>query len=83
MKQRIPVGGMDRALVNLHWLKVRFRCIFKLLVIVFNCLHDTAPVEIMSLLQYGDSIRFKNQRERERDKVLQQVWSEGILACGT
>ena len=33
MKQRIPVGGMDRALENLHWLKVRF-CIFKLLVIV-------------------------------------------------
>ena len=63
MKQRIPIGGMDIALVNLHWLKVRFHCIFKLLVIVHNCLHNTAPVEIMQLLQYGDSIRTKNSRE--------------------
>ena len=63
MKQRIPVGGMDRTLENLHWLKVRFRCIYKLLVIVHNCLHDNAPVEIMSLLQYGDSNRTKNLRE--------------------
>ena len=63
MKQRIPVGGMDRTLENLHWLKVRFRCIYKLLVIVHNCLHDNAPVEIMSLLQYGDSNRTKYLRE--------------------
>ena len=63
MKQRIPACGIDRALVNLHWLKGRFRCIVKLLVIVYNCLHDIAPVKIMSLLQYGDSKRTKNLRE--------------------
>ena len=80
MKKRIPVGGMERALVNLHWLKVIFRYIFKLLVIVHNCLHDTAPVEIMSLLQYGDSNRTKNLRET---KCCNKFGVKGILACGS
>ena len=63
MKQRIPAGEMDGVLLSLHWIKVRYRCIFKLLVIVHNCLHGAAPVEIMSLLQCGDSIRTMNLRE--------------------
>ena len=49
--------------MSLHWLKVRYRCIFKLLVIVHNCLHGAAPVEIMALIQHGDSIRTMNLRE--------------------
>ena len=63
MKQRIPAGGIDGVLMSLHWLTVRYRCIFKLLVIVYNCLHGAAPVEIMALIQHGDSIRTMNLRE--------------------
>ena len=63
MKQRIPVGGMDGVLMNLHWLKVKFRCIYKLLLIVHNCLHDCAPNEIISLLHYADSSRTMNLQE--------------------
>ena len=63
MKQRIPVGGMDGVLMNLHWLKVKFRCIYKLLLIVHNCLHDRAPNEIISLLHYADSSRTMNLQE--------------------
>ena len=63
MKRRIPVGGMDEVLMDLHWLKVKFRCIYKILLIVHNCLHGNAPNEIMSLLQYADSSRTMNLRE--------------------
>ena len=58
-----PAGGMNGVLLSLHWLKVKYRCMFKLLVIVHNCLHGAAPVEIMSLLQSGDSLRTMNLRE--------------------
>ena len=61
MKRRIPAGGMDRVLMNLHWLKVRYRCIYKLLLIVHNCLHDRAPTEIVSLVcRYAESSRTMN-----------------------
>ena len=64
LKQRIPAGGMDRALKNLHWLEVKFRCIYKLLLIVHNCVHDRAPAEIISLVvHYADSSRTMNLRE--------------------
>ena len=47
--------------MNLHWLKVRFRCIYKLLLIVHNCLHDRAPTEIVSLVcRYAESSRTMN-----------------------
>ena len=48
IKQRIPVGAMVRAL----WLESDISLYFRLLVIARNCLHDNAPVEIMSLPQY-------------------------------
>ena len=63
MKQRIPAGGMEGVFMNLHWLKVKFRCIYKLLLIVHNCIHDRAPNEIIALLQYTDSSRTMNPRE--------------------
>ena len=55
--------------MNLHWLKVRHLCILKHVVIVRSYLHDVAPVEIMPLLQYGDSIRTMNLRKNLRLKA--------------
>ena len=63
MKWIIPAGEMDKIISDFHWLKVKFRCIYKLLVIVYNCIHNRAPNEIMSLLQYADSDRTMNLRE--------------------
>ena len=63
MKRRIPAGGMDKVLMDLHWLKVKFRCIYKILLIVHNCLHGKAPNEITSLLRYADSSRTMNLKE--------------------
>ena len=56
-KFKISSGKMDKVLLDLHWLKVKFRCVYKILLIVHNCLHHTAPKEIVSMLQYGDSAR--------------------------
>ena len=63
MKRIIPAGEMDKIISDFHWLKVKFRCIYKLLLIVHNCIHNRAPNEIMSLLQYADSDRTMNLRE--------------------
>ena len=62
-KRRIPAGCMDKVLTDLHWLKVKFRCIYKILLIVHSCIHGNAPTEIISLLQYADSSRTMNLKE--------------------
>jgi exonuclease III len=32
-KTKIPSGGMDEVLLKMHWLKVKFRCVYKILLI--------------------------------------------------
>ena len=63
MKRKIPAGEMDKVIMDLHWLKVKFRCIYKLLLVIHNCIHNRAPNEIMSLLKYAESGRTMNLRE--------------------
>ena len=36
-------GHVIPVLVRLHWLPVRFRLMFKILLMVYKCLHDMAP----------------------------------------
>ena len=43
-------------LVNLHWLRINERILFKLLVFVFKCLNNMAPVELSSLLTIHSSV---------------------------
>lgn len=38
------------ALIRLHWLPINKRCIFKLAVITFNCIHDTGPSYLKELI---------------------------------
>ena len=42
-------------LVNLHWLRINERIIFKLLVTIFKCLNGLAPVELRSLINLNDT----------------------------
>ena len=42
---------------QLHWLRVEARIIFKLLVLVFKCLHDMAPQCIVDLIDVRDNVR--------------------------
>ena len=39
-------------LQSLHWLPVHFRIVFKLLLLVFHCLHGSAPTYNINLLTY-------------------------------
>ena len=64
MKRRIPRGSLDSVIMNLHWLKVKYRNLYKILLIVHNCLLQKAPQEIMSMIQLGDSNRTLHLREK-------------------
>ena len=68
-KFKIPSAKMDKVLLDLHWLKVKFRSVYKILLIVHNCLHHTAPKEILSMLHFGESARtLKLQETRYENK---------------
>ena len=68
-KSKISSGTMDEVLLELHWLKVKYRCVYKILLITHNCLHHNAPKEISSMLNYGESARtLKLQETRYENK---------------
>ena len=45
-KTKIPSGSLDKFITDKHWLKVKFRPLYKILLIVHNCLQENAPEEI-------------------------------------
>ena len=76
-KKYIPVNtSLDEIFQELHWLKVRFRIIYKILLIVFNCLHGMAPEDISGMLSYSQSQRTKKLQEtRARSKYGDRAFS--------
>ena len=57
-KRRVPVHtSLDNIFIDFHWLKVRERIIYKILLTVHNCLYVNAPYEVSSLLRYAESER--------------------------
>ena len=56
-KLRIPSGGLHTKLLQLHWLQVKHRVHYKVLLIVHKCITKNAPDEVMALLSHGDSAR--------------------------
>jgi hypothetical protein len=53
LKKRDHVSDL---LLSLHWLSVRQRISFKVLIIVFKCLHCLAPVPLRNLISIRDRI---------------------------
>ena len=49
LRKRNPIR---QEIVNLHWLRINERILFKLLVMVFKCINNMAPVELSSLLTF-------------------------------
>ena len=52
-------------LKQLHWLPVKYRCMFKVLTMTFKCLSDAAPQYLMDLIteqQSRRSLRSSDQR---------------------
>ena len=62
-KKKIASGGLDKVMNDFHWLKVKYRPIYKVLLIVHNCLLGKAPEEIQQMIHYGDSSRTMNLQE--------------------
>ena len=62
-KERISGISLSRKIMEFHWLEVKYRIMYKILVIVHNCLHLKAPEEIMSMFQYAESIRTMTLKE--------------------
>ena len=61
MKNRVSFrSSLDGVFLKLHWLKVKFRIIYKIILVVHNCLHDKAPNEVAALVRYSDSERTMN-----------------------
>ena len=47
----------EYAFMKFHWLRIDFRIIYKLNLIVHNCIKRKAPNEIINLIEYGESSR--------------------------
>ena len=63
-------------MIELHWLKVKHRIIYKILLIVHNSPHLKAPDEIMCMFQYSESIRtMKLQEKRNYNKYGERALS--------
>ena len=59
-----------------HWLKVRERIEYKVLLTVHKCLHGQSPESLTKLLSYGDSGRtMKLLEERSRTKYGDRAFS--------
>ena len=57
-KNKIPFNSsLDGVYSSLHWLRIKFRIIYKVLLIVFKCLHDKAPPDVAALIRYSQSQR--------------------------
>ena len=62
-KMKIPSGALDKFMMDHHWLKVKYRPLYKILLIIHNCLQENAPEEILDLIKPGDSKRTLHLRE--------------------
>ena len=63
-KDHISSVNLDHKMIELHWLKVKYRILYKQLVIVHNCFHQNAPEEIMCMFHYAESVRTMKLQEK-------------------
>ena len=63
VKKKVGALSLDDLFMKFHWLKVRERIVFKLLLYVHKCLQLAAPISICRLLNYSDSERSMKLRE--------------------
>ena len=63
-KNKIPFNSsLDAIYESFNWLRVRFRIIYKVLLIVHHCLHNNAPTEVAAMIQYSKSERTMKLQE--------------------
>ena len=54
---------LENIFLELHWLKIKERILYKILLIVHKCLHEQAPESLRRMLTYAESDRFMKLRE--------------------
>ena len=57
--------SLNDVFTKCHWLRVRERILFKLLLTVHKCINNKAPDSVCALLEYGESDRTKKLQERK------------------
>ena len=63
-KNKIPFNSsLDGIYNSLHWLRIRYRIIYKVLLIVHHCLHENAPVDVATMIRYSESQRTMKLQE--------------------
>ena len=70
---------MDELFRKLHWLKIRERIVYKVLLIVHKCVHNMAPNELCQLFQFVQSDRTKKLVSQKCDGVM---GARAISVCG-
>ena len=67
-KNKIPSGGLEKVIMDFHWLRAKYRPIYKLMLIV--------PDEIQDMITYGDSRRtIKLQETKYNNKYGNRAFS--------
>ena len=55
--KKVNVPSLERIFLDLHWLKVRERIVYKLLLIIFKCIHQEAPESLCKMISYSEMER--------------------------
>ena len=63
-KAPIPIhSSIDYVFDSLHWLKIKFRIIYKIIWLVYCCLHGKAPEDVAGLIAHSKSERTMHLKE--------------------
>ena len=69
-KGKIPFNSsLDSIYNNLHWLRMRFRIIYKILLIVYKCLHEKVPSDVSNMIKFAQSERTTKMMKLEETRA--------------
>ena len=71
--------NLDKLFKHLHWLKIRERIVYKVLLIVHKCVHNMAPVALRGLFRGVQSDRTK---KLDVQKCQGSMGDRAISVCG-
>ena len=63
LMQSKQLTHLDEVFSKNHWLRIRERILFKILLIVHKCIYQKAPASLCEFITFGDSDRSKALRE--------------------
>ena len=69
---------------KLHWLPVRYRIIFKILLLVYKGVNGLAPVYISEILHYRASsrlLRSSSQTLEHSMDISEDIWRQSFFGC--